>query len=175
MSQKISGLPLPEHAAKYFGFYFKLIEDHEDLLKVLLQNREELKKFFYSIPAEKLDFAYAPEKWTIKEVLLHIIDTERIFQYRALRLGRNDATPLIGFDENAYAPFSFANHRSLDSIAEEWLAVRNCTIELFKNFQIENLDFIGQANGNPITARGIGWFLVGHAKHHQNVILERYI
>jgi hypothetical protein len=175
MSNVLIGLPKPEHAAKYFDHYLKLASIHTDLLLSLAENRDEVVKKIIEIPEQKGDYAYAKDKWSVKGVLLHIIDTERIFQSRALRLGRNDATSLVGFDENAYNPFAFSETRSFLSIQEEWMAVRNSTIELFKNYQIENLDFIGNANGNPLTARSAGWIMIGHSKHHLNVIQERYL
>ncbi|MBU2019545.1 MAG: DinB family protein [Bacteroidetes bacterium] len=175
MSIALNGLPQPEHAAKYYDHYIKLAATHINLLECLEENKEEFSRNLLSIPNDKANYAYAEGKWTIKEVYLHIIDTERIFQGRAHRLGRNDNTPLAGFDENSYTPFSFSETRSLESINEEWIAVRNSTIQLFKNFQIQNLDFIGSANGNQLTARSAGWIMVGHAKHHLKVVEEKYL
>lgn len=175
MSLAHIGLPNREHAAKYFDHYLNMAGQQVDLLKSLTDNLNEALDLIAQIPAEKENFAYAEEKWTVKDVLLHCIDTERIFQYRALRLGRNDATPLIGFDENAYAPFAHGEYRTLQSIVDEMIAVRNSTIALFKNFQLENFDFVGQANGHPLSARSAGWIMVGHMKHHLTVLTERYL
>lgn len=120
------------------------------------------------------DQIYAPGKWTIADIIQHIIDTERIFAYRALRIGRNDQTPLPGFDENEYAVQAHASERSFEDLMDEFVTVRQSTIQLFKSFKPEDLLKQGIGSGNPISVIGLGYTIVGHVIHHMEVIKERY-
>ena len=122
-----------------------------------------------------LNYRYAEGKWSIKEILVHMMDGERVFCYRALRFARNDATELPGFEENDWVPNSNANNRKLRSIFREYAAVRSSTIELFSNMDKEMLNRSGVANGNPISVRSILFVIAGHELHHMRIILERYI
>jgi len=169
------GAPNKEHAPNYAGRYFDIIEDATDLLNSLEVNKSYIMEFMRSIPSDKGTFAYQEGKWTVKEVFSHINDTERIFQYRALRFGRNDNTSLPGFEENDYVPFTNANLRTIADFAEEFEAIRNSTIALFRTFALENYDFVANSNGSPMSARSAGWLCIGHALHHTKVIQERYL
>jgi DinB superfamily len=120
-------------------------------------------------------YRYAADKWSLKEVIQHMIDCERIFAYRALRFARRDTTPLPGFEENDYAPVSGADARSLQDLMAEHDLVRTSSITLFRSFPPEALALTGTANGRQITVRAIGWVIAGHADHHRNVIEERYL
>jgi hypothetical protein len=124
---------------------------------------------------DKFDFRYAEGKWTIKEIIQHVIDTERIFSYRALRISRNDKTPLPGFDENEYVINTDANNRHLQSLLTELSLVRQSTIALFKSFTPMQLERLGVASNNDISVRAIGFILIGHQKHHQKIFMERYL
>ena len=117
---------------------------------------------------------YAQGKWTIPEIIEHVIDAERIWQYRALRFARQDKTPLPGFDENMYAAVSKANNRTVADLLNEYAIVRNSTIALFKNFDNDRLHFSGPANEQEISVAALGFTLIGHSVHHFNVIRERY-
>lgn len=117
---------------------------------------------------------YAPEKWTVKDILQHIIDTERIFTYRALRFVRKDQTPLPGFDENAYADAANTANRTVDDLLLEFAAVRQSTLGLFLGFDEEMLQREGIASGNNISVLALGFTIVGHVVHHLNVIKDRY-
>jgi len=145
------------------------------LLEGLEMGLNEMVFFLESIPDEKLEYRYAENKWTIKDILLHIIDAERIFAYRALRIGRGDKTPLAGFEENEYVPNAMANSRSLESLIEEFQFVRNSTLILFKNFSDEQLTYLGTSSDNIISVRAIGFLITGHQNHHIKVIKERYL
>jgi len=147
----------------------------EDLLKGLEKGLAQMVSFMESIPVDKLEYRYAEGKWTIKDILLHIIDAERIFSYRALRIGRGDKTPLAGFEENDYVPNSRANDRSLESLLTEFQFVRNSTLCLFKNFSGEQLAYMGTASNHSISVRAIGFVVSGHQNHHLKVIAERYL
>ena len=144
-------------------------------LTLLKSSQEEFVNFVEMIPSVKLEYAYLDGKWTIKEVLLHLIDSERVFQYRALRFARQDKTDLPGFDENFFVPNSFANQRSAASLIEEYSAVRSATITLFSSFSDDVLQSIGTANKSQMSVRAIAYVIVGHQNHHINVLRERYL
>ena len=127
------------------------------------------------MPPDKLTYRYAENKWTIKEILVHIMDDERIYAYRALRIARNDKTPLPGFEQDDYVPFSKANQRSLASILREYKTVRQATVSLFTSFNMEDLLRIGTANDHPVSVRALAWHIAGHELHHLNIIKERYL
>lgn len=132
-------------------------------------------KFVQNIPMDKFDYRYEEGKWTIKDIIQHLIDTERIMSYRALRISRNDKTPLPGFEENDYVNNTLANSRSLKELLSELSAVRQSTILLFKSFSDEQLKRIGIASNNEISVRALGFVIIGHQKHHQKVYAERYL
>ncbi len=158
----------------YYGIYIAKAE-YTNIVEGLQNGKKGFVDFVKSIPEEKLTYAYANDKWTIAEVLQHLIDTERIFTYRALRFSRKDQTPLMGFDQDNYAPNSNANHYNVSQILEDFEAVRNSSITLFRSFTDEMLCNIGQASGSPMSARAVGYILAGHQKHHFEVINERYL
>ena len=120
-------------------------------------------------------FAYAEGKWTLKELLLHLSDTERVFQYRLLVFARGDKAALPGFDEEEYAAHSFANKRSLESLLEEYKTVRKSSQILIESLEPSALKNIGTANGNELTAETVGKLIVGHNYHHLHIIEERYL
>lgn len=130
--------------------------------------------FLDHVPAEKLNFAYAPGKWTVKQVLQHITDTERIFAYRALRFARKDQTPLSGFKENDYAVVARVDHREWLDLVEEFQMVRVTTEHLFRSLSEEEMFRSGTANESPFTVLSIGYIILGHAIHHRRVLEERY-
>lgn len=165
---------LPNEFAPYYAAYIKLVPE-QNIVKGLIKQKEELLHFFKGIPVFKHEFAYAADKWTIKDVLLHLIDTERIFAYRVLRIARNDKTELPGFDENYYARAAKANDREFESLLQEYSLVREVTINLFENFDDTILLNIGTASDNTFSVRALGYILLGHELHHKNIIIERYL
>ena len=165
---------LPDEFAPYFANYIKLVPE-QDIVKGLKNQKEELLHFFKAIPVFKHEYAYAKDKWIIKDILLHLIDTERIFAYRALRIARNDKTELPGFDENDFAREAKANDREYESLLKEYAVVREMTINLFENFNKETLLRIGMASNNNCSVRAIGYMILGHELHHKNIIIERYL
>jgi hypothetical protein len=120
-------------------------------------------------------YAYAPGKWTIKQIVGHISDTERIFSYRALRIARGDETPLPGFEQDGYVDHAKANGRTLASLLEEFTAVRKATIALFESFEPEDWQRRGSASGYSTTVRGLAFALTGHERHHGRILRERYL
>jgi len=158
----------------FYKNYVKQI-DEPDILQALRISGHRMLELVHSIPDSKADLAYAPGKWTIRELLCHIIDAERIFCYRALRFARNDKTPLPGFEENDYAPQANASARSLQKIASEMTHLRASTIDLFESFTPEMLTRKGTANKNEIAVVTIGFVIPGHETHHRKILQERYL
>ena len=158
------------------AWYHKYIEkvSEDDLLTAFRKYQPEMIAELKNIPAEKWDFSYAPGKWTIKEVVQHMIDAERIFNYRALAFARKDATSLPGFDENLYAENSKASKRTRDELLNEFITVQSSSHLLFASFDEDQLEQEGIANGNTVYVKGIGFIVIGHALHHLGVLKERY-
>ncbi len=146
-----------------------------DLFEILTASSEELLKTIKDLSEEKMVFRYDEGKWSIKELLQHIIDTERIMSYRALRFSRNDATELQGFDENWYVENSNGNKRNSTDLLEEFICTRRASISLFKSFTEEMFLMTGTANGSDITVRALGFIIAGHQMHHLKIIKERYL
>lgn len=169
------GRPNPEFAPAYAKYYFERTIGQEDLLLALEKDLNETANFIASLPESKADFQYADDKWTLKGVILHFIETERIFQYRALRFSRKDKTPLDGFDEGWYSQHNNTDQRTLEDLHSEFIEVRKASISLFKGMTASMLDSIGTANNSPNTPRNLGWIMVGHVIHHCNIIKERYL
>ena len=167
--------PSPQEYPSYSSMYIDLVPKDGQVLEYFQQNASDFKKFIYSLPKEKLHFRYAQDKWTIKEIILHLIDDERIYAYRALCWARNDQTSLPGFDENDYAKYSAANERSLDSLFEEYEAVRNSTISLFQHLPETAFDRSGMAEEKRRTVRAMLYHITGHELHHWKIIRERYM
>jgi uncharacterized damage-inducible protein DinB len=159
----------------YAIMYMKLVPDDGLLLQHLESAYDEMEKLILSLPTEKLLYRYKENKWTIKEVLVHIIDDERIYAYRALCFARNERTPLPGFEQDDYITFSNANERSLESILQEYEAVRKATIALYEGLEEAALLRSGIANDNRVTVRALGYHIAGHELHHINIIKERYL
>jgi hypothetical protein len=163
------GIPVPSW---YQGYVNSL--GNRNFIEVLRENLQGTPAVLLGLQQDLWDYAYAPGKWTVKEVLIHLTDCERIFCYRALRFARNDKTELPGFDENEYAPNCFAHKRSETSIIEEYKAVRNATLTLFENFDSLMMTRTGTANGNEFSVSMIGAIIAGHEIHHKKILQERY-
>lgn len=145
------------------------------LMEIMRNQLENFPNFVKSIPADKWHYTYALGKWTIAEVLMHVLDAERVFQYRALRIGRGDKTPLPGFDQDAYVPNSGAHDRSQESVLDEYRAVRQSSISLFAGFSREVLGWQGTASQATVSVGALGFMICGHQKHHRNILRERYL
>jgi hypothetical protein len=158
---------------EYFWKYINLVEE-DDLMIALKNQRNSMMNLLLSIPANKELYAYAEGKWTVKELALHINDTERIFAYRALRFMRGDETPLAGFEENDYATNSLASERSLTNIADEFFSIRNATIHLFESMPESIMKKTGVASGKTISVGALAFCICGHPIHHINILRERY-
>lgn len=164
-------------SGEYAPFYQTYINalDNVDMLEEFEISIHRFIRFVQDIPLEKHDYRYAEGKWTIKDIIQHLIDAERIFSYRALRIARADKTPLPGFGENEYAAIANAGHRHLKSLLEEFATVRHATLLLFKSFSPEEMMRIGTASNAGVSVRALGFIILGHLKHHQRVFKERYL
>lgn len=169
----IKSLEKQEYASSYQPYIDQCGE--KELIKGLKDNLKELSGFFKAIPISKHEFSYDVGKWTIKELVQHIIDSERVFSYRALTIARQDKTFLPGFEQDDYVPTSKANDRSFDELLEELKLVRQSTIALFNSFDKSMLLSTGNANKSKMSVRAIGFIAVGHVNHHIKVIQQRYI
>ncbi len=166
--------PTPSTYGEFYTKYVKLV-NHDDLFDALRDAETKSAQFWSSIPEEQGNYRYAEGKWSIKELLQHIIDTERIFSYRALAFARGERIALPGYDENDYADKCLADTRSLKEMVEELALVRKSTIALFKSFDESVLDNLGSASGSNMSVRATGFIIVGHETHHMNVVKERYL
>lgn len=165
----------PEEFVGHFSTYINQVSNEYTLVEELEISVHRLIKFVQNIPMDKFDYRYAEGKWTIKDILQHLIDAERIFTYRALRFARNDKTALPGFDENDYANQTNATKRSIQDLLTELAVVRQATLSLFKSFSNDEMLRIGTASNNPMSVRALGYVIIGHQNHHQRIFEERYL
>jgi len=170
---KSSDLPSNEYA-EFYSPYIAALGD-VDMIEEMEISLHDFIRFVRDVPMEKHDYRYAEDKWTIKDIIQHMIDAERIFSYRALRIARGDKTPLPGFEENDYAVTANGNKRTIQELLTEFSAVRHATLLLFKSFAEYELTKMGTASNKEISARAIGFIILGHQKHHQKVFSERYL
>lgn len=164
-----------EECAPFYMGYVRLLPDKSEIHQSLALAEYDLSSLVEKLPEEVGDLRYAPGKWSIKELLIHLMDTERIFANRALRIARRDTTPLPGFEQDDYIPASDAQRRSLADILEERNAIRLSTLLMFKSFSEDALMRRGLADGNPISVRAIGYILAGHDLHHLRILQDRYL
>ncbi|WP_294823896.1 DinB family protein [uncultured Flavobacterium sp.] len=171
---KITDIAANEYAP-YQESYIKLVDPSYSLIEELEISVHNLVHFVREIPMDKYDYRYAEGKWTIKDILQHLIDSERIFAYRALRFSRNDTTELPGFDENLYAANAHGDDRSINELLTEMSALRHANIMMFKSFNPEDMLRKGTASGYTVSVRAFGFLLIGHQNHHIKVFKERYL
>lgn len=145
-----------------------------DARAALAAQVDEVSRLLDGLPEARALHRYTPGKWSVKEVLGHLCDAERVYAYRMLRFARNDSTPLPGFDENCYVPAGQFDARSMSSLVAEWQAIRRSTLALVDGFPTDALDRSGVANGWPFTVRTLAWLAAGHTSHHLRVLRERY-
>lgn len=168
--QELNEQDYPEYYQKYINLL-----PNEDLISLLETQKEEKIKFIQSLKGEDLTFKYADDKWTVAEVIQHELDTERIFQYRALCIARNDKTSFPGYDQDAYVPFSGANKRKISDFVQEYEFVRDSGIALFKSFDQAMLKRIGTSNGFDLSTAAAGFIIAGHEKHHLKLFKTNYL
>jgi len=169
-------MPKPDLSTvpEWYHKYLNQIRE-EDLNNAIKKNTESVVQFLRSVPEEKWSYRYAEGKWSIREMIQHIIDAERIFSYRALCFARGEKISLPGFEENDYAAASKADKRSKEELIEEFETVRKSIEQLYASFDDEQLKAVGVSNNNSISVNAIGFIISGHVQHHINVLKERYL
>lgn len=165
--------PQPNESAAYYQKYIDLVKGNS-VREIVEEYAFDLQEFYNGLPDEKADFAYAENKWTVKQVLQHITDAEKIFVYRALRICRGDNTPLSSFDENLYVENGFAKQRALSSLKQEFNAVRAVTDIFLLALNEEQIKRSGIASNNPVTVNALAFIIYGHLLHHKNIFTQRY-
>ncbi len=160
--------------AEYYNTYVSKIEGNA-VMPILAGQPAELRSVISPLPEEKGTHAYDEAKWTIKEVLSHLIDGERIFSYRILRISRGDETPIEGFEQDGYIENSNANNRSFAELLEEFELQRKSNLLLLKNIDDDASRRIGNASGYPVSVRALTYISAGHVKHHLGILQERYL
>ena len=173
-SSAVIAPPGPDEYGPSYAGYVSHVPAGADIVDLLARQREETLARLSAIPETRGDHRYAPEKWSVKQVVLHLSDAERIFAYRALRIARGDTTPLPGFDENAYAPESGADARTMADVTTEWGDVRRASMSLFRHLQPGAWTRRGTASNAPVSVRALAWVIAGHTRHHLGVLAERY-
>jgi uncharacterized damage-inducible protein DinB len=167
--------PEPDEYPAYASLYIDLVPGDGGLLEHLARARSATAELILALAETTLLHRYAPGKWTIKEILVHVVDDERIYAYRALRFARGDLTPLPGFEQEDFAASSHANERPVADILAEHAAVREATIALFRGLPEAALTRSGVADGKRSTVRALGYHIAGHEAHHVGIIEERYL
>ncbi|NDF98932.1 MAG: DinB family protein [Chitinophagia bacterium] len=165
--------PLPSECDAFYHHYIGLTRG-EDPTVLPVTYGPSIASFFSSLSEEKAGYAYAPGKWTLQQVLQHLIDVERVFVFRLLWIIRGDSQALPGFDENAFANSAPARHRSLKELNQEWLLLRGSTDQFITQLSLQELARQGMANGSAISANALCFIIYGHVLHHMMIISERY-
>jgi hypothetical protein len=174
MTTLASNKPADSEYAPYFGKYISLVANGDILKSFGIQLNDTLS-LLAGIDEATAGYRYEEGKWSIKELVGHVIDAERIFAYRALRFARNDRTPLPGFEQDDFIRFASFEQVPLNALAEEFNAVRQSTIQLFKHLSPEAWDRVGVANDNPMSVRALAWAIAGHELHHGEILRDRYL
>ena len=159
---------------EYYKDYIELVQT-ESLLKELNSSVSDLRILLIDLTVEQGEYRYAEGKWSIKELIQHLIDTEKVFIYRALRFVRNDSQELLGYDHNEYVEQSKVDNRSITDLLDELELQRQLTIHFFKHLDQDDLIRCGKANGSNLSVRAIGYIQIGHVLHHTNIIKDRYL
>jgi len=166
--------PEADEYAPYYGTYIDAVTD-DCALVALARQRDSTASFLAGVPEARAGHRYAPGKWSLREVVGHVADGERIFSIRLLRFARNDQTPLPSFDENLYVPEGRFERRSLADVSRELTAVRDATLALVRSLDEETMLRRGTASGKVMSVRALAWVMAGHEAHHMRVLGERYL
>lgn len=165
--------PQDNECAPYYQKYIALAKGNS-VQEIINNHAFDLQEFYNALPDNKADFAYAENKWTLKQALQHLTDVERVFAYRALRISRNDVTPLTSFDENAYVKNGFADSRAFSALKQEFNSVRAATDIFLLSLNETQIKRIGSASDNPVSVNALAFIIYGHLLHHKNIFKERY-
>lgn len=167
--------PGADEYAPAFASYVARIGDDEDIVTVLASQLDEFQHRLGAVPAARGDYRYAPGKWTLKDIVGHLSDTERVFAYRALRIARGDTTPLPSFDDQAWVAETGAGDRTLADMVEELADVRRASLSLFRHLPPAHWTRRGTASGQPVSVRALAYVMAGHVRHHLEVVEARYL
>lgn len=165
--------PADDEYGKYYQNYIEKAGDN--IFEILEDQKNQLHTLIRSLDNEQALYSYAEGKWSVKEIIGHLIDSERVFAYRALSFARGEQQHLPGFEQDEYVQEAWFDERSLQSLADEYLTVRNSTIELFKSLAEDTLLKKGTASGNPFSVRALLFIIAGHERHHLDILQERYL
>jgi uncharacterized damage-inducible protein DinB len=166
--------PEPAEYNPYYEQYISLVKG-DDLVATLQKQAQETRDLLSRVSAEKAEFRYAPGKWSVKEVLGHMNDAERIMSYRVLRIARGDQTPIEGFEQDDYIAGGNFGRRTIDDLLQEFMTIRNATIQLIRHLDAETSERRGTANNKPVSARAIVYVIAGHELHHRKILQEKYL
>lgn len=166
--------PQETEYAAYYGKYISLVPDG-NIVATLTKQMNDTLSAWRAVPADKADHRYAPGKWTTKEMMAHVVDTERIMAYRALRIARGDKTPLPGFEQDDFIAGGDWSGCTLADLADEFEAVRKSNLHLFRSFTDSAWKQVGTASDNPISARALAYIIAGHELYHQEILQNRYL
>lgn len=158
----------------YYAGYVELVTE-DDVLAAMEGQIKEIERLVAEIPEERGTHSYEPGKWTVREVLGHLVDTERVFAYRALRISKGDATVLPGYDQDLFVANGGFNEVPIKNLLAEFLHMRRANILFFSGISEERTALVGNANGNAVTVRALAYMMVGHVRHHLNILSERYL
>ena len=164
-----------EKIPTFYRGYVQMVSEDKELLPAMIESRDTFLELLAEISSDREQYAYAPGKWTVKELIQHICDAERVFSYRALRFGRGDMTDLAGFEQNDYVANCHANNRQMVDLVREFTNTRNSTIDLYDSFEIKDLTRFGSASGFRIDVTSLGYIIVGHLLHHMSILRSRYL
>ncbi len=167
-------LPKNSYSQKHAA-YIEALDLNTNLIDGLEISLYDFIRFVQNIPLGKHDYQYAPGKWTIKDIIQHLIDCERVFSYRAMRLGRNDQTQLVSFDENEYATQAGGNLRTIQNLLTELSTARQSTLLLYKSFTAEQLHQQWESSNSELSLAALGFVIIGHQQHHRKIFEERYL
>lgn len=166
--------PQETEYAAYYGKYVSLVPDG-DIVGTLTKQLGDTLSAWRAVPADKAEHRYAPGKWTTKEMMAHVIDTERIMAYRALRIARGDKTALPGFEQDDFINGGDWSNRTMADLADEFESVRKSNLYLFRNLSDAAWKQVGTASGNPVSARALAYIIAGHELYHQEILRDRYM
>jgi len=166
--------PEPTEYDPYYDLYISLVKT-DDMVGTLQKQAQQTRDLLSKVSAEKAEFRYAPGKWSVKEVLGHMNDTERIMSYRVLRIARGDQTPIEGYEQDDYVTGGKFGRRTMDDLLQEFQTIRNATIQLIRHLDEESAARRGTANNKQISARAVIYVIAGHELHHRRILEEKYL
>ncbi|MEK6301581.1 MAG: DinB family protein [Acidobacteriota bacterium] len=174
MSHQLSTRPEPTEYAEYYHKYISRVADG-NIITVLGSQIDNTVALLHGLSEAQAGFRYAPEKWSVKEVVGHLIDSERVFGYRAMRFARNDQTPLSGFEQNDYVEAAAFDDQGLNDLASEFEHVRRANLHMLRGLNSEAWERRGDANGNAVSVRALAYIIAGHELHHVGIIRTKYL